>query len=178
MATKRPSLLGALLILALVGGVVFWWVNSMPNEDPLWFVKSFKAEADWMTVYWEGETCMFFPGDPEYERIMSAFADSVAHWSGYEQSVGLSCESLGHLREQARLLELHYNEPVQVHTRYPFSEARSFWVPLSGSHAQACRVFGGLGDEPRIGVLNVSSERYASLEEAVHQAIADRHSAP
>ncbi len=177
MATKRPTLIGVLLIIAL-GGITFWWVNSMPNEDPLWFVRSFKPEADWMVVYWEGESCMFFPGDSEYEWIMNAFANGVAHWSGYERGVDLSDESMEDLRERARLLELHYNEPVRVHTRHLFPEAHNFWVPLSGTHAERHRVFAGLTDEPRIGVLNMSPERHSRLQDAVHQALVEHHVIP
>lgn len=174
MPAKRPSVLSALIVFVLVGGLLFWWVNAIPNEDPLWFLRSFNARADWITVYWEGITHMFFPGDPEYEQIMAAFAEGVAHWSGYENSVGLSDESLDRYRNEERLLELHYNQPVRVHTRHLYPEARYFWVPLSGTHSAWRRVFAGLLERPRVGVLNISEERFAALETAVQSAV-DQH---
>ena len=170
MSSKRPNVLGALSVLLVVAGLLFWWVNAIPNEDPLWFMRTFNARADWITVYWDGITHMFFPGDPEYEQIMDAFSDGVAHWSGYENGVGLSDESLERYRTEERLLELHYNESVRVHTRHLFPEARFFWVPLSGTHAAWRRVFSGLLDRPRVGVLNISEERFAALESAVQTA--------
>jgi hypothetical protein len=170
MPTKRPKVFGALSILLVIVGLLYWWVNAIPNEDPLWFVRSFNKRAAWITVYWDGITHMFFPGDPEYEAIMESFADGVAYWSGYENGVGLSDESLERLRSQEHLLELHYNEPVRVHTRYLFPEARYFWVPLSGTHAAWRRVFSGLLDRPRVGVLNISEERFAALESTVRAA--------
>jgi hypothetical protein len=159
-------------MLIIVGGLVVWWVSALTNEDPLWFLRSFKPRADWITVYWEGKTQMFFPGDTGYEEIMDAFAGGIAHWSGYENSVGLSDESLRVYRTERHLLELHFEEPVRVHTRHLYPEARNFFVPLSGTHAEWRRVFAGLTDRPRIGVLNMSEENFEALEQAVRDNIA------
>lgn len=168
---KQPSFLGAFVVLIVVAGLIIWWVSSLANNDPFWFLRVFNAKADWIVVYWDGETQMFFPGDPEYDAIMEAFADGVANWSGYEGGVGLSDENLERFRNEWRMLELHYNDPVHVHTRHLYSEARSFFVPLSGTHANWRRVFAGLTDKPRIGVLNVSEARFNRLFEAVEQAV-------
>lgn len=168
---KQPSLLNAIWIMVIIGGMIFWWVNSLPNEDPLWFLRSFKARADWITIYVDGQSHMFFPGDPGYKQIMEAFADAVANWSGYENSVGMSTETLETYRNQGLLLEVHFNEPVQVHTRHMFPKARNFWVPLTGTHARWRRVFAGLTEEPRIGALNISEARFETLQSVVRSAL-------
>lgn len=170
MPAKRPNALAALSVVVLVGGLLFWWVNAIPNEDPLWFLRSFTARADWITLYWDGTTHMFFPGDPEYEEIMTSFSDAIAHWSGYENGVGLSEENLERYRSSERMLELHYNQPIRVHTRHLFSKARFFWIPLSGTHANWRRVFAGLQDQPRIGVLNLGEARFDTLLTAAQNA--------
>jgi hypothetical protein len=172
MSGKRPNILSALLVLLVVGGLIYWWVNAIPNEDPLWFLKTFSAKADWIVVYWDGNTHMFFPGDAEYDEIMTSFSQAVARWTGYENGVGLSEESLDLYRNKQRMLEFHYNEPVRVHTRHLFSKARYFWIPLSGTHANWRRVFSGLTDQARIGVLNVSEERFATLLDTTQLAVA------
>ena len=171
MAQRRPSFLVALLILVLASGVLVWWVNMLTNEDPLWFLRSFNAQADWIIVYWDGTTHMLFPGDPAYTDIMAAFSDGIGRWAGYESGVGLSDASLDRYRERERFLEFHYNDPVQVHTSHQFARARRFFVPLSGTHAAARRVFAGLTDRPRIGVLNMSEERFSALLQTVTQAV-------
>jgi hypothetical protein len=51
-----------------------------------------------------------------------------------------------------------------------YPEARFFWVPLSGTHAAWRRVFSGLLEQPRVGVLNVTEERFATLEAAAQRA--------
>ena len=171
MSGKRPSALNALVILLLVAGLLIWWVNTLTNGDPLWFVRSFSAQADWITIYWDGQMATTFPGDPEYTAVMETFASAAERWTGYEGSVGMSDESLALLRAEGRFLELHYNEPVLIHTRHLFPEARVFFVPLAGTHANYRRLFSGLADAPRIGVLNLSEEGFAALIDAVEQAV-------
>jgi len=157
--------------MAGVAGLLVWGVSALTNGDWLWFVRSFKAQADWIVINWDGADYMLFPQDPGYDAVMDAFADGVAHWAGYEGSVGLSDESLAHYRAEGRLLELHYNEPVQVHTRYLYPSARNYYVPLDGTHADWRRVFAGLHDTPRAGVLNMTEARFERLQTAVMQAI-------
>ncbi len=60
MSGKRPSALNALVILLLVAGLFIWWVNTLTNGDPLWFVRSFSAQADWITIYWDGQMATTF----------------------------------------------------------------------------------------------------------------------
>jgi hypothetical protein len=173
MSENRPRIWHAFVFLILIGGLIVWWVNSLPNEDPLWFVRTFTQKADWIVIYHEGETTMFFPCDSAYQHIMDAFADGVAHWKGYENLVGLSDENLELYRTEWKMLELHYNKPVKVHTRHFFPEAHNFFVPLSGTHAQYYRVFSGLTDTPRIGVLNMHADKFAALQDAIAQALQD-----
>ncbi len=171
MTENRPRVWQAFGFLILIGGLIVWWVNSLPNEDPLWFMPTFNARADWIVVYNTGTTTMFFPGDIGYKHIMDTFADGVAHWTGHEGGVGLSDENLERYRSEWEILELHFNKPVKVHTPHLYSEARNFFIPLSGTHANYRRVFAGLTDKPRIGVVNISEGRFAALHSAVTQAL-------
>lgn len=171
MQPKRPGLWGPIITMVIITLGIVWWVTSLTNNDMWWFVRSFTAQADWITIYWDGETIILFPGDAGYEEIMAAFSDAVAHWSGYEGSVGLSDENLERYRTEWRLLELYYNKPVTVHTQHLYPKARTFFVPLAGTHAEWRRVFAGLTDEPRAGVLNLSAARFEALSAAVEQVI-------
>jgi len=171
MTGKRPRLLSRLLILALVAGLIYWWANALTNEDPLWFLRSFKAQADWIIVYWDGDVAMCFPGDSEYDAVMETFADAIGHWSGHEGDADLPEEVLEGYRIQKRLLEVHYNQPVRVHTRHLYPPASTFFVPLAGTHASRRAVFAGLTDTPRVGGLVLSEARFEALNEAVEAAV-------
>ena len=171
MERQRPKTIGPIITFILITGALVWWITSLTNDDPLWFMRSFKPRADWIVIYWDGETYMLFPGDPHYDEIMDTFADAVANWTGYESGIGLSDENLERYRNEWRLLELYYNEPVTVHTRHLFPEARTFFVPLSGTHAKWRRIFSGLIDKPRIGVLTMDQERFEHLITTIDQAL-------
>ena len=168
---KQPGFLGVLVVLVVVAGLLVWWIGSLANSDGLWFLRVFNAKADWIAIYWDGDTYMLFPEDAAYEEVMSAFSDAIAHWVGYEGDVDLSNDRLEHYRAEGRLLELHYNTSVQVHTRHSYPRARSFFVPLSGTDADWRRIFAGWGDAPRTGVLNASEARFARLLATVEQAV-------
>jgi len=171
MSNKPLNAVGGILIMLFVTLGLVWGITTMGNEDPLWFLQSFKAQADWIVIYWDGESTTLLPGDPGYDTVMAAFADMVEHWSGYESGVGLSDENLERFRNEWRMIEMHYNDPVVVHTRHPYSEARVFFVPLSGTHADYRRIFAGLQDTPRGGVLNADEERFERLVTAVEQIV-------
>jgi hypothetical protein len=171
MESKRPGLWGPIITLLLITGGIVWWVTSLTNDDMWWFLRSFTAKADWIVIYWDGETTILFPGDAGYEEIMAVFSDGVAHWSGYEGAVGLSDENLERYRTEWQLLELYYNKPVNVHTQHLYPKARTFFIPLSGTHAEWRRVFAGLTDKPRAGVLNLSADRFGKLSAAVKQVM-------
>ena len=172
MKQRRFGRVGVVLILILVGVVLVWWVNSRTNEDPLWFMRSFRPKAAWIVVYWEGEMHMLFPGDVGYDPIMRAFAKGLGRWEHYEKEVELSEEDLAAYRTHGCFMELHYNRGIQVHTRFRYPEVKTFFVPLTGPHAKACRVFAGWNDRPRTGVFTMKDSRFDALCKAIESSLA------
>ncbi len=168
---KQPGFLGVLFVLVIATGLLVWWIGSTANSDRLWFLRAFNERADWISIYWDGDTHMVFPEDAAYEEIMSAFGDAVAHWVDYEGNVRLADDSLERYRTAGRFLELHYNKSVQVHTRHLYPRARCFFVPLTGTDAGLRRVFAGWSDTPYEVALNVSEARFARLLAAVERAV-------
>ncbi len=165
----NPWLAFAVMVVSLA--LVIWLVSAAVNEDLLWFVRSFDEQPTEVVLYWDGEVYHFHPGDAGFEAIVSAFNEGIGDWSAYEGSVGISTESLDHLRKEGRLLELHYDHAVQVHTKRLYPAAITFYVPLSGTHAKWRRVFGGMTEPPHIGVLEMSEENFRRLQEVVTAAI-------
>ncbi len=167
-ATERrgnPWLAFAVMLVGI--SVVVWLVTASVNEDLLWFLRSFDEVPTSITIYWDGDERELRPGDEGFQAIVAAFNQGIGHWSAYESGVGISQSSLDRLRAKGRLLELHYDHPVQVHTKHLYPAATTFYVPLSGTHAKWRRVFGGISEPPHIGVLEMDAERFRQLEEAV-----------
>ncbi len=153
--------------------LVVWLVSASVNEDLLWFLRSFNEEPVSITIYWDGQEIELHPGDEGFDEIVAAFNRGIAHWNAYEGGVGISQTSLDHLRAEGRLLEMHYDHPVQVHTKHLFPAATTFYVPLDGTHAKWRRVFGGMTEPPHIGVVEMDEENFRQLQEQV-AAVAER----
>ena len=74
MSENRPRVWQALVILILIGGVIVWWVNSLPNEDPLWFLRMFTGQGRLdrrLSIRQDNDA---FPGDSGYDQIMNTFS--------------------------------------------------------------------------------------------------------
>lgn len=170
---QKSSFISGVMTMAVIVALLVFGVTTLTNNDPLWFWKVFDARAEALTVYWEGDTHVFFPGDPGYEEIMTAFAKGIARPAGFEWEVALSEASINRYREQSKMLAVSFAEPVQVHTRHPFSKAKTYLVPLDGTHANWRRVFAFTGIVPRAsGPLDMHPENFEALFNAIEQAIA------
>ncbi len=166
----------ALLVTAVITVGLVWGITSMTNGDPLWFVRSFDEKAESLTIYWDGESYSVSAGDPGYDAIMTAFADGITHPSGFEWEVAFSEESITRYREDFRLLEVRFARPVQVHTRHPFSKAKTYMIPLSSTHGNSRRVFAFTGILPYTsGPLNLDEARFTQLYEAVEAVVTSQN---
>jgi hypothetical protein len=166
------GLLNAVFTMGVVATLMVWGVTSLTNGDPFWFLPSFNARAETLTVYWDGTTHTLQSGDPGYEDIMTAFAEAVTKPAGYEGKVAFSEENINQYKERNKLLAVQFAAPVQVHTRYPYNEAKTYLIPLDRSHAEYRRIFSFPGYLPYTsGPINakpaVFDQLYAAVEKAV-----------
>ncbi|MBN2003599.1 MAG: hypothetical protein JXA21_09610 [Anaerolineae bacterium] len=167
--------LNALLIMGIITLGLVWIITSMTNEDMLWFMRSFDAKAEAMTIHWDGESYVVHAGDAGYEAIMNAFAEGISHASGFEWEIAFSEENIRRYREDFRLLEVQFTRPVQVHTRHPFPKAKTYLIPLNATHANSRRVFAFPGIMPYTsGPLNMDEEHFTQLYEAVESVVASQ----
>ncbi len=171
MRQGTGAVTGVLVTVAITVGLV-WLITSMTNEDPLWFVRSFDAKAETMTIYWDGESYVVPAGAPGYDAVMAAFADGITHPSGFEWEIAFSEESINRYRADFRLLEVRFARPVQVHTRHPFPKAKTYLIPLNSTHANSRRLFAFPGIMPYTsGPLNLDEARFTQLYEAVESVV-------
>jgi hypothetical protein len=172
MDSKRHNSVTGVIMSALVTLLLVWGVTSLTNEDPLWFLNRFDAQAEALVIYWDGEVTTLEPGDGAYAPVMAAFATAMAKPAGYEGSVAFSEANITHYREGSRLLEVQFAEPLQVHTRHPYATAATYLVPLDGTHAYTRRVFSFPGFVPYTsGPLNVEPSSFEMLLQAVEGAV-------
>ena len=169
---SQPRFLTALLTVSVIAVIIVWAVTALTNEDPLWFLHRFDARAEALVIYWDGQTITLHPGDQGFDAVMDAFAEAVSQPAGFEWQVALSEQSIDTYRSKARMLEVRFAEPVQVHTRHPFLEAATYLIPLDGTHAQWRRVFAFPGYVPYTsGPIDASPTSFDALVQATETAV-------
>jgi len=169
---RGGGVFNALITTIVVIAVLVWMVTSLTNGDPLWFVKSFEDQATAFIVYWDGETYTVTPQDAAYANLMALYAKSIAQTVAFEWKVGFSEENIARYKDDFRMLEVQFAQPVQVHTRHPFNEAKTHLIPLNHTHSKWQRVFSFTGIMPySSGPLNISPENFQALLTAVETVV-------
>lgn len=170
---SQTGILNGLIIIGLITLALVWGVTSLTNEDPLWFLQRFDAQAEAMIIYWDGEEISVMPEEPGYSALMEAFADAVSTPAGFEWQIGFSEDSIAQYQDRFRLLEVRFPEPIQIHTRHPFPEAATYLIPLNETHARWRRLFAFPGVLPYTsGPLNISPASFEALHQAVESIVA------
>jgi len=166
------SFFNAIFTMAVVAILLVWGVTALTNGDPLWFLSSFNAQAEELIIYWDGNLITLNAQDQGYEAIMRAFAEAIARPAAFEGKVGFSEESINHYKEGFKLLEVQFQQPVQVHTRYPYLRAKTYFVPLDKTHALFRRVFSFPGYMPYTsGPINLNETAFNGLYTAVENVV-------
>lgn len=169
---RGVGLFNGLVTMVMIVVLLVWGVTSLTNEDPLWFIHRFTAQAESITIHWDGSTYTLKPGEPNYDALMNAFAKAIADPRGFEWEVGFSSQNIEDYRSQFKLAEFYFAEPVQVHTRHPYPEAATYLVPLDKTHALWQRVFAFTGNtDYSSGPLNMKEDNFAALYIAAEKAV-------
>ena len=172
MKKNRYNVISGLAMTAIVTTLLLWGVTSVTNGDPLWFLHRFDARAETLVIYWDGNVTTLEPGDGAYETVMAAFATAMAQPAGFESGAVLTEDAIRAHREEDRMLEVHFAEPVQTHTRHPYAESATYLVPLSDRHTRLRRVYTFLGLVPYTsGPLNLEPSSFDALVRAVEGAV-------
>jgi len=169
------SLLNGLVTLVVISLIIIWGVTALTNGDPLWFLGRVRAQAQSFTIYWDGETVEVTEADPRYGPLMAAFSHSAADIAGFEWRVALSEESITRYKADFRMLEVRFEEPIQLHTRHPFPKSATYLIPLDRTHAEWRRLFAYPGSRPYTsGPLNIGQDAFTSLYTAAEAAVASQ----
>jgi len=166
MRRRGPSLLLLAVWFVIFVLIVVWAGVALTVEDALWFVPVFRAEASVIDLYWDGQQVRLLPGMPEYDLLQEAVFAELPRVTSYAHGVGLSDSTIEDLRQQGRLLELHYAEPARVHSWHFFGASEVFYLPLSGFNAEHNRVF----NAARTGALQLKTmEQIRATAETIVQ---------
>jgi hypothetical protein len=154
---EKPSILKALLIPALFVLVVIYGVISLSTDDPLWAVPYFEGRPAKIVFYRQGEDFEINPNDSDYKPLNNTLNDLLGDIKGFQESLGVSPETIEAYRHEHIALEVFYPEPVVIHSRFSFGRPTSLLIPFTGRHAQYNIVFGGRNGEYWPGALTFES---------------------
>lgn len=159
MTTTSPTTLRSLasLLLLLAAGTLcaLWALPTLGTNDPLWFWPRFAQRAERILVHHQGERLVLRPGEPGFEELNSALNRALSSIVGFNESQGLSEESLRDYYQRFWAVEYFYAQPVVIHSRFATGRPDTILVPLSGRHSGNL-VFLGRGGRYHPGVLVVA----------------------
>jgi hypothetical protein len=163
---RRVNVIPLLVIMVLVLALAAWGVSSMLVEDPLWFASDFQEKASTMILYWDGTETRLEPGTPEYALVQKALEAEFSQIKSWSQDAGMSDATLAELQQKGRLLEVHYDQPVRIHSPYHILASDVFYIPLSGFNFDRHRVY----TQTRVAPLELKSlEQIFSAAQQVAQ---------
>ena len=154
-ATKRPRLIPLLITLVVLLFLAVWGFTAMVVEDALWFLPGVGSESlpTAIDLYWDGAQTHLVPGMPEFDLVVAALDAEVPQIQSWGRGATLSDATLTELRQNGRLLEIHYDAPVRIRSQFRFSASPVYYIPLSGFNFGERRIF----NQARVGPLELQS---------------------
>jgi hypothetical protein len=120
-------------------------VIALMSEDSLWFLgRTYLPYPRRIVVRVEGEESVLTTSSPGYELLTEATDKAMSSFERLAPlSAGLSDETLAQYQESGVILELYFDEPVDVHL--PFNDGRptALLIPIQGRFGGQGYVFRG-----------------------------------
>lgn len=152
---SKPRVGEVLLICGLIAVAAVYFVITMTTNDPIWIWPKFEGRPSSIVVHHAGAHAEIVPGDADYDAINDELNAALSKISTYHESLGVSDDTVAEYRQVYTALEVHYDEPIVIHTRFLFGRPKHLLIPLSGRHSEYNPVFGGTGDSYRPGALGL-----------------------
>ncbi len=150
-----PRVLDAIVIIVLFFFSTIYVVIALSTNDPAWIWPVFTAKPAKFMLYQQGQVIEIGPQSPAYEPITATLNRALSRVVGFQETLGLSEETLAEYRTRATVLEVYYPRPVVVHSRFNFGRPNTILIPLVGRHSEANVVFGGLNGSYWPGALTL-----------------------
>jgi hypothetical protein len=148
MVKKSRGHRGLLVPLLVVLGalaLMSYGVIALMSEDPLWFLgNTALPRPQRIVVRIEGQETVLTASSPGYELLTEATEQAMSSFARLSLlSGGLSEETLAGYQESGVVVELYFDEPVDVHL--PFNDGRptALLIPLRGQLGGKGYVFRG-----------------------------------
>lgn len=163
------------LVLILVAGAIVYLLNAFNSGSWLWFQgKATVLEAPTrIVIVDQGERIVLQAGTEFYSELSEAAVQSLSKFSNTDLvSIGLSEQTLTDYAEDALVVELYFDKPLQFNTLARTGDPTQLLIPIEGRHAAGAYVFRGAAGEWWFGAVRMAdpSPLYAVLQQMGYHA--------
>jgi hypothetical protein len=145
---KRSNPLTILAMLVVLALAVVWLVPAGLSGDIRWFVPGVSEQPREIVIWHDGQqTLIEANSDPDYAAITAAVDEAISHIYG-SSDFGPSPATV-HDYRQSFSIEVFYDQPLQIHSRFNLGHPRQIMVPLTASGYTEGRFFIGADGEYR-----------------------------
>jgi hypothetical protein len=145
---------------AILGVVmlVFYGIVAVMSEDPLWFLgRTDLPNPRRIVIRVDGEETVLMASSPGYAAVVEATEKAMSSFESLApRSAGLSEATLAEYQERGTILELYFDEPVDVHLPFDDGRPMALLIPIQGRHAGRGYVFRGKDGKWWVGQLVMS----------------------
>ncbi len=142
--TNPLTVLGMLVVFAIA---VAWLIPGALSGDLLWFAGGVSEQPSKITIWNNGTPTTIAAGDADYAPIAAAVNEAIGHIYG-SSDYGPSAATIAEYR-QSFSIEVFYDQPLQIHSRFNLGHPRQIMVPLTSSGYTEGRFFIGAEDAYR-----------------------------
>jgi len=147
------------LILILITVVGIYLLNAFNSGSWLWF-QGKAAVLDppsRIVVVDNGVRTVLQPGTDYYNELSEAAVQALSKFSNTDLvSIGLSEQTLADYAEDALVVELYFDRPLQFNTLARTGDPTQLLIPIDGRHAAGGYVFRGAQGEWWFGAVRMA----------------------
>ncbi len=144
---KRTNPLTVVGMLAVFALLVAWLVPGALSGDLGWFLSGVNEQPSKITIWSNGTPTTIMASDADYAPITAALDEAIGHIYA-SSDYGPSAATIAEYR-QSFSMEVFYDQPLQIHSRFNLGHPRQIMVPLTNSGYSEGRFFIGAEDEYR-----------------------------
>jgi hypothetical protein len=157
-----------ILIVITVAGI--YLLNAFNSGSWLWFQGKATVldPPSRIVVVANGERTILQPGTDYYDELSEAAVQALSKFSNTDLvSIGLSDQTLADYAEDALIIELYFDRPLQFNTLARTGDPTQLLIPIDGRHAAGGYVFRGAQGEWWFGAVRMAdpSPLYTVLQQ-------------
>ena len=167
---KQSNPLAVLLMLVGFALALVWLVPAGLSGDIRWFLPGVSEQPREIVIWSNGQQTSVAGSDPDYTTITAAVNEAIGHIVA-SSDFGPSETTVAEYR-QSFALEVFYDQPLQIHSRFNLGRPRQIMVPLTGTGYAEGRFF--VGDDGAYHAAGPITKGLPPVRTAVEAALSRR----